>query len=79
MGNNPFCCVGAANVNASATTPVSCSTTIPLSEKSYSSLAQAAATSLSGSSASKAEAPAMMTSGPLAGALMAVGGLALAL
>ena len=79
VGNNPYCCVGAADVNASATTSVSCSTTIPLSEKSYSSLAQAAATSLSGSSTSKAEAAAMMTSGPLAGALMTVGGLALAL
>lgn len=74
-----YCCVGAAEVNASATSSLSCSTTIPLSEKSYSSLAQAAATSLSGSSTNKAGAAAMVTSGPLAGALMAVGGLALAL
>ena len=50
----------------------------PLSEKSYSKLAQAAATSLSGSSTSKAGA-AMVTSGPLAGAVMAMGGLVLAL
>lgn len=75
----PYCCVGAAEVNASATSSLSCSTTIPLSEKSYSSLAHAAATSLTGSSTSKAGAAAMITSGPLAGALMAAGGLVLAL
>lgn len=58
---------------------MTCSTTIPLSEKSYSSLAQAAATSLSGRSTSKAGAAAMVTSGPLAGAVIAMGGLVLAL
>ena len=79
MDNNPYCCVGAAEVNAAATTSVTCSTTIELSQKSYSSLAQAAATSLAGISPSKAETAAMITSGPLAGALMAVGGLVLAL
>jgi hypothetical protein len=74
----PYCCVGAADVSVSATKSVTCSTTIALSETSYSSLAQAAATSLAGTS-SKAGAAAMITSGPLAGALMAAGGLVLAL
>lgn len=54
--DNRYCCVGAVIVSgsssdsASSTSTLSCSTTIPLSEKSYSSLAQAAATSLSSQS-----------------------------